>query len=403
MHKILKKRVVLIRSMVDAVEDMPTMHKEIKAAEVDAIRKIIGLVRKDDKQHFISLSTDTSGTNISYCKVPEQKYEIPKRVMTNLSRYLTRHYPDERAIISDSALDKYIRRVGVHLNKASAALLDARIRIYHGKEIRERYRNTEAHSCMTRCNSFKVNLYELNSDKVALVELDGQVRALLWTDDEGVKILDRAYPAGHNKIDLLRLWAESKGYVLRNVADQNVVDNTIELNDHSKRKVTLKHSGCFPFLDTFRYGQFDGTSIILSNDYEFGNIKLTTDQGTYAEVVRCIKCGDRRNKPREVLVDGDLDTIHICDTCYSKMFFQCGQCGKNNSIRRLAIEASKNKNRRNYCKKCVLMMQKHLQFNDCTCDNCLENKRHYKELFQSAGINVNEDVMNCGEDNAADL
>ncbi len=409
MHKITKKRIVMVRSLIDALKDIETTlckgTGEVKQTEIKAINDIISLIRKDDKGHFLSLSNDASSTNISYCKLPEHKFDIPKRVMTSPGRYFSKHYTEQFDKITPMCLDKFVRRFGVHLNKASAAQLDTRIKIFRGKEIKDHYKATESHGCMTGPhNTDKLKMYELNPENVGLVVLDGQIRALLWKTDAGATILDRAYPAGHNKIDLIRLWAESKRYLVRSVPDQNVVDNTIAVSDGAMHKVTLKHSGCFPFLDTFRYGKFEKNNMVVcSNDFDHGNVKFNTDQGSYVEVNKCIKCGDKRVKAREVFANGELDAVCICDACYAKMFFQCGNCGKSFASRHLAITADKNKRGRNYCKKCALHMQKFLQFSECSCEQCCTNKRTYKEIFDSAKINISEDITSLHDYHAADM
>ena len=84
------------------------------------------------------------------------------------------------------------------------------------------------------------------------------------------------------------------------------------------------------------------------------------------------------------------------------MFFQCGQCGKSFAIRNMAISAN-NKKTRNYCKKCALNMQKFVQFGECTCEQCRTNKKTYKDIFDAAGININEDVTSLSDYHPADM
>jgi len=408
MHKITKKRIIMVRSFVDALKDIEKTlgaSGEVKPSEVKALNEIISLVRKDSFGHYLSLSNDPSSTNISYCKMAEHKYDIPKRVMTSPGRYFSKHFTEHFEKISAKCLDRFVCRFGVHLNKASVAQLDSRIQILRGKAIKEHYKGTEVHSCMTGPhNTYKLNLYELNPEKCGLVILDGQIRALLWTTDSGQTILDRAYPSGHNKIDQIRLWAESKGYLLRVDPDKNIVDQTIAVSDGGLHKVTLKHSGCFPFMDMFRYANFEkNNTVICSNDFEFGNIKFNTDQGSYVEVIRCIKCGTKQAKAREVLINGELDAVCMCDDCYHKMFFRCGNCGKSFATRNLAIPANKNRKQRHYCKKCALNMQKFVQFSECSCEQCTTNKRAFKEIFESAGMNINEDVTALNDYHPADM
>jgi len=160
----------------------------------------------------------------------------------------------------------------------------------------------------------------------------------------------------------------------------------------SHRRVTVTHNGVFPFIDTFRYGKIlNDTTAVLSNDINFGNIKFTTDQGTYTEVTRCSKCGDKRGKLREILLDGEIDQICICDACYKTMYQTCVQCSKTYPERKIAIKAEMTQYHRAYCRKCAVSMHTALKFNDCTCGACTESKQYYKNLF--AELNVSDDFV----------
>lgn len=398
MNKVFKKRVVLIRAMVNAVEDMRTMFLptgQVSENDIDQLAQIVGKIRKDDKGHFISIGTESTKISISYAKTAESRLDVPKRIMTGLARYFGRQYPEHP--IPDAVMEKYERRVNAQITKKSIMLLDTKIKMLRGKDIRDFYKTMGeqvTHSCMTGpCSSFKVVLYELNPDKVSLIVFDEQIRALLWKCDDGTTVLDRAYPSGHHKTEILRTWAESKGYILRANPDQNIVDQTIALSDGSSKQVTLKHNSVFPFMDLFRYGKFGpDNTVTMSNDINFGNLVFKTDQGTYVEILRCSKCGSARAKMREVLVGGTIDNYCICDACYSKMFLICSNCSKNASIRNIAIDGTLT-NGQHYCKKCAITMQKFVQFNDCHCSNCESLRKRYREVFRVAKLDLSKDLF----------
>jgi len=398
MNKVLKRRVVLIRSMITATDELFSS-KQITSEQKVELDVIIKDIRDDTKKHFLSMSVDDLSNAVcyvSYCRSKEQRYDIPKRIMTSVGRYFSRTYGSTFVTINDSVIDKFTRRIKINLNKSFTVELSSRLKFFKGKEIREFYKAAASHSCMTgKCNSFKLNLYELNPDKVSLVVMDGAVRALLWTLDDGVtKLLDRVYPSGHNVIDVLRMWAESNGYILRHNPDQNLVDQTIALSDSSKRTITLKHSGIFPFMDTWRYGQFiQDNMIVMSNDLEFGNLRFSTDQGAYVEIMKCSQCGAKQSRAHETIINGNLETTHLCDSCYSKMIFTCSTCSAKVSLSKLGIDGAKNSYKRSFCKKCTNNMQKFLQYSDCGCGTCEETKNYYVKLFKEAKIDIHKDVM----------
>ena len=396
MHKITKDRVVLIRAMVDSIKDLRKLNSEIPENEIAVLETIVQKIRKDENGHFLSLATNAAAntTHVTYSKSADSKFEIQKRVMTSVTRYFSRHYGAEFQQLKDTTADKYQRRIGVRLNIASVNQLDTRIKILRGKEVKNYYKTQAAstsHSCMVgSCKSHIVSLYEMNPDKVGLAVLDNEIRALIWTLDDGSTLLDRVYPAGHGKIDLVRLWAENKGYILRKNADQNIVDKTIELSNGAKQKVTLKHGGIFPFMDTFRYGKLNGNTVVCSNDFDFGDVKFNSDQGIYTEVFRCVKCGEKLQKQREVMNGDTIEYQHICDACFQKMFFACAQCGKNHPLKMQGISG---RGGRNYCRRCVTTMQSTIKYSECSCDRCADTKRTFTEILKAGKIDINADMM----------
>lgn len=104
--------------------------------------------------------------------------------------------------------------------------------------------------------------YEDNPDKVGLVTTydnkgDMTTRALLWTCDDGSKMLDYIYGMRGYGVKLLK-WA-----------DKNNIDVVYDLKhlDYKKYKITMKiKRNAFPFIDTFGYGEFnrDYSEVVLS-------------------------------------------------------------------------------------------------------------------------------------------
>ena len=308
-HNIRKDRIRLIRSMYSVAENL-LMDCRISHLSQSELVRIINDIRKS--QDTLSISQEQSMC-VSYARVSEDKYNTKRRVRTTLGKYITRnHKPND--CISASIMDMFVGGVWSLLEADSIVVT----RLF-GDDVMNYYETSPSDSCMTGHSCSKVKLYSANPDKVSLLVYDN-VRALLWTCDDGVKVLDRAYPAGHVKIMVLREWAKRNGYILRVSPDKLESGSNVGLSDGLTHTVTLNDVGSYPYLDTFTFGSRRGTKLVLSNDDCDDLVFRQTDGGDGSGAV-CSSCGERDTDGNE------LGGSFYCDECYCDRVCSCEACG----------------------------------------------------------------------------
>jgi len=361
---LLKNRVKLIRSMIDARKSFPSYSLRI------IIDDIIHLVREDKDKYFISASIGEA-SKISYTRKGSNSNLENVRVKTSLQRFIRRQLLIDSVSISDANLDKFCNLVMLFMDDS----LDAKVQIISGNDISNLYAKTMIKSCMTGgCASFKTSIYSLNKN-IEMAVFNGEIRALLWTCDDGVKVLDRAYPAGHWGVNFLRAWAKRKGYMVRNVAEAVTDDRNNGISDNKMHCVTIKHEGVFPYMDTFKFGKMTSNNVILSNDPLFGNITFTNTDGFYYERSVCKNCGgSTRNNCYSV------NNNNYCYDCYQSECFECSVC--NNSF-------ENNQRHENWSvdKKCAAFIKAFIKHNNCLCYACLAKKDSYKRIINFSPSN----------------
>jgi len=347
MNKLLKDRVRLVRGMVIGLDVLATdtclastykdKHNEYVTHFVDAVKA----VRKDEAGHFLSVSHEAE-CQISYARRPEDKYHDMRRVRSSLGRYFRRNFNFEN--IPDAVLDKFVSVVWAETDHY---LVDPKF--YYGQQITEWYKNfgsSDRKSCMTGAESVKTEIYAKNPDKVALLIWSG-LRALLWTCDDGTKVLDRTYPSGHGKIPTLRQWASKKGYVLRVNPDKLEDRDTIQLSDNSIRQVTLNKPELYPYIDTFPYGKIKGDKVVLTNARNGADMFAHQTNGSvvYYNSRRCHHCdNDVRSGTGEHEFAGRI----YCGHCINVVSGMCSHCGGRFRTRELVgVDGH------NYCSSCL--------------------------------------------------
>jgi hypothetical protein len=373
MSKILTDRVKLIRSLQSALNNGFT------DAEKGTISGIIHDICIDVKQHFLSLSQEIPG-KVSYATKPEYRMNTKSRMRTTLRRYIRR----QLNVGADVFCDKSLFDLGGYIHRETIAEdnLDSRIQILKGQDIVRHYSNTTTDSCMTGSDSWKVQIYADNPDKVGLVVLDGYVRALLWECDDGVAVLDRIYPNGCDAVSVLQGWADRKGYKYR-ISDGFCEEGMIEVSDDREHSVTLIHNEVFPYMDTFCYARFncDGT-LVLSNDSDFGSIELQNTNGGHSDSNICYSC-DSHITVDDTYAAFDND---YCYECFNNHFFYCTKCGgeTRNDIRVTV-------NDRDYCPDCAdeLFVQ---------CEDCCEHYDQSDLQEVHSGDTINQACPDCLDD-----
>lgn len=177
-------------------------------------------------------------------------------------------------------------------------------------------------SCMTGRDSRKMRVLQDNGVKVLRVQKDDNTaRALLWTCDDESVIVDRIYPNDSPLVSAIHNWAGDNDYWYRNdnshpSGSTCFVKGGKERNDF---KFTLScdvHDGCFPYLDSFHYGDANGSDEIVLN-ITCGNICFDGTDGTHSEQMNeCPCCGSSTDTDDIIHTgSGDIGCINCCDRC----------------------------------------------------------------------------------------
>lgn len=161
--------------------------------------------------------------------------------------------------IKDSEIETFVNRWKSYFNKENI-----KYEIVQGEDIRfwyseENYYKVEGsqlnQSCMSpsKCSPF-FDIYVENPNVCQMLILKDQnnkllSRALLWTDIEGHKILDRIYYVNNKCLGLTYKWAEENipGVIIydKDFSKYSPVNTKIKLNNWKFKK--------YPYVDTFAY------------------------------------------------------------------------------------------------------------------------------------------------------
>ena len=223
-------------------------------------------------------------------------------------------------------------------------------KIVKGEEIRKNYLHENylnmngslGNSCMRydKCQSF-LDIYVENEDKVSLVvlmndkvkvkkkvsdgagglveieeEMENKVtgRAILWTDKNDRKVMDRIYTNNSADEQLFKDFAKANNFWYKK--DQNMYEDTpfIGPNREEERYITVylksKDYEYYPYMDSLKFYN-PGTGKITNSDDSYEYELTDTDGGNG----RCDECGG----------GGRVE----CGTCDGDGEVECGECGGN--------------------------------------------------------------------------
>lgn len=306
-------RIKLIRNMQAMIDD---------SEYGILLQNIVGDIRHKPEQ-YLSYSQDDP-LKVSYAQNPQHIYDNNKRVKTTMQRYIRRQLGVTTLQIPDDKLDKLCRPLF-----ASRKIDTTQFQLLSGDDITEAYsRSVGASSCMTGRDSKYVEIYALNPDKVSLVVYDKMARALLWTCDDNIKVLDRIYPNDGVHINIIQEWAKSQGIVYR--MGNSCPHGEVELSDNQEHCVTVKYNEYFPYMDTFRYADInenDQTAILYNSrkSRKRGNTLLdNTNGGPLAGGFICESCGDRVSED-DMRCPEYGDGIY-CENCFDELYAYCESC-----------------------------------------------------------------------------
>jgi hypothetical protein len=214
------------------------------------------------------------------------------------------------------------------------------IRKYYHQEKYENGKGTLGSSCMKydRCQGY-LDIYVKNPEQCSLVVLmsddkeDGICgRAILWTDEDGKRIMDRIYTNRTQDEQLFKDFAKREGFYHKR--NQNMSEDEPFISPKTgeeetiktKIKLSINKYDYFPYMDSFKYF-YEGSSSrpsYLTNSTRFNyDFELTDTDGGHSNS-ECECCGgDASVECYECNGRGSFR----CQNCDGDGTLECGACG----------------------------------------------------------------------------
>jgi hypothetical protein len=284
---------------------------------------------------------DSEGTHNVLCNPGALKRDISsiKTSQLKIGKLLT-------AMFTKGGIDFKPTEIEDFVNKYKSIITQMRdkfnnFKIVKGEDIRtsysvDNYLNTNGslgNSCMRydKCQRF-LDIYVKNEDKVSLIVLtkDDKVtgRAILWTDENDRKVMDRIYTNNSADEQLFKDFAKASNFWYKK--EQNMYNDTpfIGPNDEEEKYITvyLKSTDYdyYPYMDSLKFYN-PGTGKITNSDdsYEY---ELTDTDGGNGSCSECggggtLECGD---------CDGAGD--NECYECDGRGNISCGECSGSGEV-----------------------------------------------------------------------
>jgi hypothetical protein len=209
-------------------------------------------------------------------------------------------------------------------------------KVVKGEEIRkcyhqENYLNTNGslgNSCMRydKCQKF-LDIYAQNEDVCSLVVLfEGEKvagRALLWTDSEGRKIMDRIYTNNSANEQLFKDFAKSSGFWHKESQDMYADTPFVSPEGSKEGSITIDikkgEYRYYPYMDSMKYYNYED-GLLTNDSEELHQYELTDTDGGNGSCDECggngtVTCGD---------CDGDREIS--CGECDGNGEIECSTC-----------------------------------------------------------------------------
>ena len=204
-------------------------------------------------------------------------------------------------------------------------------KIVKGEDIRKYYLidnylndyGTLGKSCMryNRCQKY-LDIYVENEENIQMVVLFEEeekvtARAILWTDKEGRKIMDRIYTNDSSDEQIFKDFAKSNGFFHKEIQNSEEDTNFIGPNGETEENITIqlkaKDYSYYPYMDSMRF--YDPKTGIITNDSDQMKDYILSD--TEGGNGSCDECGGT----------GDME----CDECHGNGSESCDECHGNGS------------------------------------------------------------------------
>ena len=214
------------------------------------------------------------------------------------------------------------------------------IRKYYHQEKYENGKGTLGSSCMKydRCQGY-LDIYVKNPEQCSLVVLmsddkeDGICgRAILWTDEDGKRIMDRIYTNRTQDEQLFKDFAKREGFYHKR--NQNMSEDEPFISPKTgeeetiktKIKLSINKYDYFPYMDSFKYF-YEGSSSrpsYLTNSTRFNyDFELTDTDGGHSDS-ECECCGGDASVE---CYECDGRGSFRCQNCDGDGTLECGACG----------------------------------------------------------------------------
>jgi len=327
--------------------------------DIKVIEHIIDTIENDKNNHYLATSRDDRENMVSFAISSKFKYDDEKRVKTTLDKYIRRQLNINYSDISDYNLERFCKSVMMLSNGNTKNII-----VYNGKNLKEYFRSIKID--VKNISNKEILFYTANEKKVAWVVASNFARALLWTCDDGTKLLDVIYPK--NKICYKSIidWANKNN--IKHVYNMT----TFELN---KLRISMKcrFFNEIPPQDTFKYAEFDknlGEQIIISADPNFGNLNICAKYKPYYKELPCNLC---KTLSSSNCILSKIEDDWCCSDCIKKNFKFCNCCNKYKSSFEVGYQEegySKYKNDRRFS-----------IFSNWICDYCIGNSAFFKKCY----------------------
>jgi len=333
-------------------------------------------VSRDDHAHHLDLSTENPG-QVAYSPDGVAADDHKRRRRLTLGRYLAR----QCGILIDSTIERGINKVVADMLFAFGESSDEEFTVLRGDDVTQAYVDrVGARSCMVgECNSHITKWFSLFPENVGLVvwrKTEG--RALLWTDKNGQKVLDRIYAGNHQLAkERYASWCKENGVV--DGFGQFGFSNVEECGNTCVRLGRRAVDGRpVPYLDTFYHADDSG------NFYNYSArgccYECQDTDGNLGNGESCHMCGDRVDEDHAYSTDDG----YCCESCYCANYASCHRCGEtyhNESGELVTVDGDSE-----YCSSCRDRICAHEcehcneWSTDCSnvdgqtwCESCVEN------------------------------
>jgi hypothetical protein len=287
--------------------------------------------------------------------------EAVKQSEVSVGRFVRAILKKANVDFKDSEIEDFVYKYRAEVAKLGDVF--SRFKLLEGEDIRKYYhhdkyendKGTLGSSCMryNRCQEY-FDIYVKNPEECNLVvlmsdEKDDAIcgRAILWTDHEGRRLMDRIYTNRTQDEQLFKDFAKKNGFYHKRNQNMNEDEPFISPETGEEEtigtKIVLSQISYryFPYMDSFKYffeGHGDRPSYLTNSsrfNYDFeltdtdgGNSNSGCDCCGGDEAVECYECDGRGSFRCQNCDDGVIE----CDTCGGAHEMECPDCdgsGKN--------------------------------------------------------------------------